>query len=238
MDTKRLARFSRPGHGVTGERFRTAKEKRSRVGCEHCHSIIDDTSAWPPPRSAPTKNPNRHRLRRTGTRVLRGASHHAPARANRQCVVLRPQPQPPRAAHPTRAPAPPGPATNPEAQTGRSSATSNPSRANGPTGSATATQTPAPTRCPVWLMHYNATRNHSSLQNRPPTRSEPTEAQHLGPSERSRCASCVEGRARSLRQRTVRRQTSDGAAARPARRTTMSLPLRGASDGGAWAGVA
>ena len=42
MDTKRLARFSRPGHRVTGDRYRTSTEKRSGVGWEYCHSIIDD----------------------------------------------------------------------------------------------------------------------------------------------------------------------------------------------------
>jgi transposase InsO family protein len=42
MDTKRLARFSRPGHRVTGDRHRTGAEKRSRVGWEFCHSIVDD----------------------------------------------------------------------------------------------------------------------------------------------------------------------------------------------------
>lgn len=44
MDTKRLARFTRPGHAVTGDRYRSAKEKRQRVGYEFCHSIIDDHS--------------------------------------------------------------------------------------------------------------------------------------------------------------------------------------------------
>jgi transposase InsO family protein len=42
MDTKRLARFSRPGHRVTGDRYRTTREKRAGVGWEFCHSIIDD----------------------------------------------------------------------------------------------------------------------------------------------------------------------------------------------------
>ena len=42
MDTKRLARFTRPGHAVTGDRHRTGAEKRQRVGWEVCHSIIDD----------------------------------------------------------------------------------------------------------------------------------------------------------------------------------------------------
>jgi transposase len=44
MDTKRLGRFSRPGHKVTGNRHRTGAEKRARVGWEFCHSIIDDHS--------------------------------------------------------------------------------------------------------------------------------------------------------------------------------------------------
>jgi transposase InsO family protein len=42
MDTKRLARFSSPGHAVTGDRYRTRKQRRERVGWEFCHSIIDD----------------------------------------------------------------------------------------------------------------------------------------------------------------------------------------------------
>jgi transposase InsO family protein len=42
MDTKRLARFDRPGHRVTGDRYRSAREKRSGPGWEFCHSIIDD----------------------------------------------------------------------------------------------------------------------------------------------------------------------------------------------------
>ena len=44
IDTKRLARFSRPGHRVTGDRYRTSAEKDSGVGWEFCHSIIDDHS--------------------------------------------------------------------------------------------------------------------------------------------------------------------------------------------------
>jgi transposase InsO family protein len=44
MDTKRLARFTRPGHAVTGTRDRTHAETRMRVGWEFCHSIIDDHS--------------------------------------------------------------------------------------------------------------------------------------------------------------------------------------------------
>jgi transposase InsO family protein len=44
MDTKRFARFTRPGHAVTGDRATTGAEKRERVGYELAHSIIDDHS--------------------------------------------------------------------------------------------------------------------------------------------------------------------------------------------------
>jgi transposase InsO family protein len=44
MDTKRYARFERPGHAVTGVRDKTGKEKRARWGYEFCHSIVDDHS--------------------------------------------------------------------------------------------------------------------------------------------------------------------------------------------------
>jgi transposase InsO family protein len=44
MDVKRFARFTRPGHRLTGDRYRTGKEKSARVGWEFAHSIIDDHS--------------------------------------------------------------------------------------------------------------------------------------------------------------------------------------------------
>ncbi len=44
MDTKRFARFTRPGHAVTGDRTRSGAERRERVGYEIAHSIIDDHS--------------------------------------------------------------------------------------------------------------------------------------------------------------------------------------------------
>lgn len=44
MDTKRYARFSRPGHAVTGNRFTSRAEKLERVGYEFAHSIVDDHS--------------------------------------------------------------------------------------------------------------------------------------------------------------------------------------------------
>jgi transposase InsO family protein len=44
MDTKRYARFERPGHRVTGVRDKTGAEKRALWGYEFAHSIVDDRS--------------------------------------------------------------------------------------------------------------------------------------------------------------------------------------------------
>jgi len=44
MDTKRFARFSSPGHAVTGDRSRSGVQKRERIGYEIAHSVIDDHS--------------------------------------------------------------------------------------------------------------------------------------------------------------------------------------------------
>src|SRR5829696_7295713 len=44
VDTKRYARFLRPGHAVTGQRAHTSAERLEQVGYEFCHAIIDDHS--------------------------------------------------------------------------------------------------------------------------------------------------------------------------------------------------
>ena len=44
IDTKRFARFTRPGHAVTGDRHTTGAQKRARVGYEWVHSLVDDHS--------------------------------------------------------------------------------------------------------------------------------------------------------------------------------------------------
>jgi transposase len=44
MDTKRFARFTRPGHAMTGDRSRSGAERRERVGYELAHPMIDDHS--------------------------------------------------------------------------------------------------------------------------------------------------------------------------------------------------
>jgi transposase InsO family protein len=44
MDTKRYARFERPGHALTGVRDRTGAEKDARWGYQWAHCIVDDHS--------------------------------------------------------------------------------------------------------------------------------------------------------------------------------------------------
>ncbi len=44
MDVKRFARFTSPGHAVTGDRTRSSTDRRERVGYEFAHSMIDDHS--------------------------------------------------------------------------------------------------------------------------------------------------------------------------------------------------
>lgn len=44
IDTRRDARFPRPGHRVTGDRVKTSAEKANGPGYEFCHAIIDDHS--------------------------------------------------------------------------------------------------------------------------------------------------------------------------------------------------
>jgi hypothetical protein len=42
MDVKRLARFRRPGHALTGVRDATSAENRAGVGYDYLHVVIDD----------------------------------------------------------------------------------------------------------------------------------------------------------------------------------------------------
>ena len=44
MDTARHARFTRPGHAVTGVRNKTAAEKGAGCGYDSAHAVVDDHS--------------------------------------------------------------------------------------------------------------------------------------------------------------------------------------------------
>ena len=93
MDTKRLARFARPGHRSRETATALANEKRARVGWEFCHSIIDDHTRLAyteihPDEKAPTVTA----FVDPGAAVLRRPWHPSQAPANRQRLVLHPQP--------------------------------------------------------------------------------------------------------------------------------------------------
>ena len=46
IDSKRFVRFTRPGHAVTGDRYRSSAERRMRIGFEWVHSLVDDHSRY------------------------------------------------------------------------------------------------------------------------------------------------------------------------------------------------
>jgi transposase len=168
MDTKRLARFSRPGHALTGDRHRTGAEKRERVGWEFCHSIIDDHT-----RLAYTEiHPDE--LAGTVTAFLARAldwfaGHGIQAQRlqtdnaftyvkNRSLRELLAE----RGIRHRRIP-PRTPKRNGKIE--RYQQTLAREWAHGQRYRNSDCRTAA---LPIWLEHYNFTRNHSSLSNRPP----------------------------------------------------------------------
>jgi transposase InsO family protein len=168
MDTKRLARFTRPGHKVTGDRHTTSAEKRQRVGWEFCHSMIDDHT-----RLAYTEI---HRDEQAATvvafveRALGFFAAHAITarrmqtdnawtyvrnRGLRELLADR------AIAHrtiPPRTPKRNGKVERYQQTLAREWAYGQRYRDSDARAAA----------LPIWLTHYNFTRNHSSLSNRPP----------------------------------------------------------------------
>ena len=148
MDTKRFARFTRPGHAVTGDRHRTAREAHARrlgvLPLDHRRPLARWPTANCTATSAPTPSPPS-----SSARWPSSPATASPRRAaDRQRVDLHPQPRPARAARRRATSSIAGSRRGPRSATARSSATSRRWRANGPTGSATAQATPAPPRCP------------------------------------------------------------------------------------------
>ena len=168
MDTKRLVRFSRPGHAVTGDRHRTGAEKRARVGWEYCHSIIDDHTRLAyteihPDEKAPT-------VTAFVARALEFyAAHDIHAirlqTDNAWCYThnkgLRELLAGHNIAHrriPPRTPKRNGKVERYQQTLAREWAYGQRYRNSDARAAA----------LPIWLTHYNTTQNHSSLQNRPP----------------------------------------------------------------------
>ena len=168
MDTKRLARFTRPGHAVTGNRYRNSAEKRMRVGWEFCHSIIDDHT-----RPAYTEI---HRDEQAATvtgfveRALEFfAGHGITARRlqtdnaftyihNRSLRELLADRGIQHRRIPPRTPKRNGKVERYQQTLAREWAYGQRYRNSNCRAAA----------LPIWLRHYNYTRNHSSLSNRPP----------------------------------------------------------------------
>jgi transposase InsO family protein len=168
MDTKRLARFTRPGHAVTGDRYRTGQEKSNGPGWEFCHSMIDDHS-----RLAFTEI---HRDEKAPTvtafvqRALAFFAGHGiePKRLqtdNAFVYVKNASLRELLAARgiqhrriPPRTPKRNGKVERYQQTLAREWAY----------GQRYRNSNARATALPIWLEHYNYTRNHSSLSNRPP----------------------------------------------------------------------
>jgi transposase InsO family protein len=168
MDTKRLARFTRPGHKVTGDRTTTGAEKRARVGWEFCHSIIDDHT-----RLAFTEIHADEKAATVTGFVERAlawfAGHGITARRlqtdnawtyihNRSLRDLLAQRAIQHRRIPPRTPKRNGKVERYQQTLAREWAYGQRYRDSNSRAAA----------LPIWLGHYNFTRNHSSLANRPP----------------------------------------------------------------------
>jgi transposase InsO family protein len=168
MDTKRLARFTRPGHRVTGDRYRSAAEKRSGPGWEFCHSIIDDHS-----RLVYTEihaDEQAHTVTGFVARALDFFAGHGitPRRLqtdnawtyvhNRSLRELLAQRAIQQRRIPPRTPKRNGKVERYQQTLAREWAYGQRYRDSDARAAA----------LPIWLEHYNIHRNHSSLSNRPP----------------------------------------------------------------------
>ena len=169
MDTKRLARFSRPGHALTGDRYRTAAERRAGVGWEFCHSIIDDHSRLAyteihPDEKAPTVTAFTQRalafFAQHGIKPKRLQTDNAWTYIhNRSLRELLARHHIKHRRIPKRTPKRNGKVERYQQTLAREWAYGQRYRNSNARAKA----------LPIWLNHYNTTRNHSSLGNRPPT---------------------------------------------------------------------
>ena len=168
MDVKRFARFSRPGHRVTGDRYRTAKEKRSRIGWEYAHSIIDDHSrlAYTELLSDEQAASVTAFLKRAlaffaghgiDPRRLQTDNHFSYAK-NRSLRELLARHGIQHRFIPPRTPKRNGKVERYQQTLAREWAYGQRYRSSNARATA----------LPIWLKHYNITRNHSGIGNRPP----------------------------------------------------------------------
>jgi len=168
MDVKRLARFSRPGHRVTGVRDRTSAEERMNVGWEFCHSMIDDhsrlayTEVHANEKAATVTAFVERALAFFGAQGLSAKRlqtdnswsyiHNRTLRELLTARGIRHRRIPP------HTPKRNGKVERYQQTLAREWAYGQRYRNSGARAAA----------LPIWLKHYNYTRNHSSLSNRPP----------------------------------------------------------------------
>ena len=168
MDTKRLARFSRPGHRVTGDRYRSGQERASGIGWEFCHSIIDDHTRLAyteihPDETAPTVTAFVARalafFAGHGITAQRLQTDNAWAYVrNRSLAKLLSDHAIAHRRIPPRTPKRNGKVERYQQTLAREWAYGQRYRTSDARAAA----------LPIWLKHYNYTRNHSSLSNRAP----------------------------------------------------------------------
>ena len=168
MDTKRFQRFTRPGHAVTGDRFRSSAEKRMRIGHEFVHSIIDDHSRLAyselhPNERAPTVTAFVRRAlaffaahgihpRRLQTDNAFAYVHNASLRALLAEHGIAHRTIPPRT-----------PKRNGKVERYQQTL-----KREWGLGQSYRSSNARAAALPHWLVHYNTTRNHSGIGNRPP----------------------------------------------------------------------
>ncbi len=168
MDTKRFARFSRAGHRVTGDRYRSGEEKRSGVGWEFAHSMLDDhsrltyTELHPDERAATVTAFVERALaffaaHAIHAKRLQTDNHfsYAKNRGLREPLAER------GIRHrfiPPRTPKRNGKVERYQQTLAREWAYGQRYRSSDARAEA----------LPIWLNHYNTTRNHSGIGNRPP----------------------------------------------------------------------
>ena len=168
MDTKRLARFDRPGHRVTGDRYRTAAEKRSGPGWEFCHTLIDDHTRLAYTEIHPDEKAQTVTDFVAAALVFFAAHGITPKRLqtdnawtyihNSSLRELLTQRGIQHRRIPPRTPKRNGKVERFQQTLAREWAYGQRYRSSAARAAA----------LPIWLEHYNYTRNHSSLSNRPP----------------------------------------------------------------------
>lgn len=168
MDTKRFARFSRAGHRVTGDRYRSGKEKRSGVGWEFAHSMLDDhsrltyTELHPDERAATVTAFVERALAFFAAHAIHAkrlqTDNHFSYAKNRGLRELLAERGIRHRFIPPRTPKRNGKVERYQQTVAREWAYGQRYRSSDARAEA----------LPIWLNHYNTTRNHSGIGNRPP----------------------------------------------------------------------